>query len=135
MRRSFHIPATVLMVVAVLGAAGAASAECPAMPENQVWGKTSNSAVARYVAQAYGGDWSAYIEKWEKRAEQVQGLVRRDSILVFHDTDKWLRGEALAAYAADVERRVTATRCLARANADKEVSGETLAGSALNGGS
>ncbi|MBO6521268.1 MAG: hypothetical protein JJ900_10130 [Rhodospirillales bacterium] len=135
MRRSYYIPAAMLMVVAVLGATGAAAAECPAMPENQVWGKTSNRAVANYVARAYGGDWAAYIEKWEKRAKQARDLVRRDSILVFHDTDQWLRGDALATYANDVEQRITATRCLARANADKEVSGETLAGSALNGGS
>ena len=120
---------------ALLVMAASASADCPSVPENKVWGKVSNQAITRYVQAAYDGDWRQYIAMWEERAEKARDLVSRDSILVFHDQNLWLRGETLAGYAADVEKRVRAVHCLARANADKPVSGETLAGSALNRGS
>lgn len=135
MRRKFQNSVCALIAVSALGAAGAASAGCPAVPANEVWGKVSNQAITRYVAAAHDGAWDAYVAKWEQRAEKARDLVTRDSILVFHDKNLWLRGDALAGYAADVDKRVEAVRCLARANADKPVSGETLAGSALNGGS
>lgn len=124
-----------LATFALLIMAASASAACPTVPENKVWGKVSNQAITRYVQAAYDGDWDTYIATWEDRAVKARDLVSRDSILVFHDQNLWLRGDTLAGYAADVEKRVRAVRCLARANADKPVSGETLAGSALNGGS
>lgn len=124
-----------LATFALLVMAAGASAACPSVPENKVWGKVSNQAITRYVQAAYNGDWKEYIATWEERAHKARDLVSRDSILVFHDQNLWLRGESLAGYAADVDKRVRAVRCLARANADKPVSGETLAGSALNGGS
>ncbi len=135
MLKSKNILASALLGLAVLLPAANALAGCPPIPENKVWGKVGANAIARYVDTAYKGDWSAYIRKWEKRAEHARELISRNSILVFHESNLWLRDLALAAYASDVDERIQATRCLARANADKSVSGETLAGSALNGGS
>jgi hypothetical protein len=124
-----------LLGLAVLIPAGHAAAACPAIPENKVWGKVSAHTIARYVDAAYKGDWSAYIGKWEGRAAYARDLMSREATLVFHENNLWLRGDALAAYAGQIDERIQATRCLAGANADNRVSGETLAGSALNGGS
>ncbi|MEQ8318876.1 MAG: hypothetical protein RH946_01330 [Rhodospirillales bacterium] len=110
-------------------------AGCPEVPENKVWGKVSEGALSRYVDAAYKGDWDAYIRTWEKRAEHTRELIGRKSILVFHESKLWLRGDELAAYAQDVEGRIQAMRCLADNDSTQGVSGETLAGSALNGGS
>jgi len=129
------ILSTLIALAVVLPATLAEAASCPPIPENKVWGKVSSHAIARYVADAYKGDWDAYILKWEKRAEHTRELMSRNSILVFHESNLWLRDAALATYAREVDQRIQATRCLARTNGGNEVSGETLAGSALNGGS
>lgn len=124
-----------LLALMILLPASQVLAGCPKIPENKVWGKVSEGALSRYVDAAYKGDWDAYIRTWEKRAEHTRELMGRNSILVFHGSKLWLRGDQLAAYAQDVEGRIQAMRCFAHNDANKGVSGETLAGSALNGGS
>ncbi len=49
----------------------AAHAACPQIPENDVWGKVSNTAIMRYVQQHGGNDWASYVAKWEGRLERI----------------------------------------------------------------
>lgn len=115
--------------------ASAADAACPRVPDNSVWGQVGAGAIARYVEQAHKGDWTPYVQKWESRLTQIEDIQKRGAMLVFHDTNQWLRGETLANYVDDVRLRVAVTRCLARAALQQETPGEAVAGSAIGGGS
>lgn len=117
----------------LLGATGA-RAGCPVVPENDIWGKVGHDKIARYVDEAYKGDWSAYIDKWEGRLKRVSDIAARDSILVFHNAGRWLKGDDLRKYVSDVRARIETTRCLA--DADRDIRpGEALAGTAMGEGS
>lgn len=115
--------------------ASAANAACPRVPDNGVWGQVGAGAIARYVEQAHKGDWTPYVQKWESRLTQIEDIQERGAMLVFHDTNQWLRGVTLAKYVDDVRVRVAVTRCLARAALKQKAPGETVAGSAIGGGS
>lgn len=108
--------------------ATAVQAACPQIPENEVWGKVGNDAIARYVEQQ-GGDWAAYIAKWESRLERVQTIAKKNSVIVFHNSDLWLRGSDLDRYVRDVQQRLSVTRCMAHNANGSTAPGEALAGS------
>lgn len=108
--------------------ASIAHASCPQIPENKVWGKVGNDAIARYVEQHGGKDWSAYIAKWESRLERVQTVAKKNSVIVFHNNDLWLRGDDLDRYVRDVQQRLAVTRCMARVANSSTAPGESLAG-------
>lgn len=132
MNRIFLLFTLALSLMFVVSAVNAA---CPRVPDNSVWGQVGAGAIVRYVDQAHKGDWTPYIEKWESRLTQIEDIQKRGATLVFHDTNQWLRGEILANYVEDVRARVAATRCLAHAALQQKTPGESVAGSAIGGGS
>lgn len=105
-----------------------AHAACPQIPENDVWGKVGNGAIMRYVEQYGGGDWAAYVAKWESRLDRVQAVAYKNSVIVFHNNDLWLRGDDLDRYVRDVQQRLAVTRCMARVANSSTAPGEALAG-------
>lgn len=132
MHRIFH---SFVIGLSLMFVTSAANAACPRVPDNGVWGQVGAGAIARYVEQAHKGDWTPYVQKWESRLTQIEDIQERGAMLVFHDTNQWLRGETLAKYVDDVRVRVAVTRCLARAALKQKTPGETVAGSVISGGS
>lgn len=120
--------ASILMVMIFVFAASVAHAACPQIPENDVWGKVGNDAIMRYVDQHGDGDWSAYVAKWESRLERVQSVAKKNSVIVFHKNDLWLRGDDLDRYVRDVQQRLAVTRCMAHVANSSTAPGESLAG-------
>lgn len=108
-----------------------AYAACPQIPENDVWGKVSNNAIMRYVQQHGDNDWASYIAKWEDRLERIQDVANKNSVIVFHKNDLWLRGADLDRYVRDVQDRLSVTRCMAHAASGQTVPGEALVGTTL----
>ena len=109
----------------------AAHAACPQIPENDVWGKVSNNAIMRYVQQHGDNDWASYIAKWEDRLERIQEVANKNSVIVFHKNDLWLRGADLDRYVRDVQNRLSVTRCMAHAASGRTAPGEALVGTTL----
>lgn len=109
----------------------AAQAACPQIPENEVWGKVSNNAIMRYVQQHGDNDWASYIAKWEGRLERIQDVANKNSVIVFHKNDLWLRGADLDRYVRDVQDRLSVTRCMAHAASGQTAPGEALVGTTL----
>ena len=60
-----RIPSFILASIFVF-AMSVAQAACPQIPENNVWGKVGNDAIARYVEQHGGNDWAA---AWAVRSD------------------------------------------------------------------
>lgn len=108
-----------------------AHAACPQIPENDVWGKVSNNAIMRYVQQHGDNDWASYVAKWEERLERVQEVANKNSVIVFHKNDLWLRGADLDRYVRDVQDRLSVTRCMAHAASGQAAPGEALVGNTL----
>lgn len=119
----------ILLVLTFVFASTGAHAACQQIPENEVWGKVSNGAIERYVANQGGGDWAAYIAKWESRLERVQTIAKNNSVIVFHNSDLWLRGSDLNRYVRDVQQRLSVTRCMAHNANGSTAPGEAFAGS------
>ena len=122
-----RIPSFILASIFVF-AMSVAQAACPQIPENNVWGKVGNDAIARYVEQHGGNDWAAYVTKWENRLERVQAVAKKNSVIVFHKNDLWLRGADLDRYVRDVQQRLAVTRCMAHVANSSTAPGESLAG-------
>ncbi len=122
-----RIPSILLASLFVI-AASVAQAACPQISENDVWGKVGNDAIARYVEQYGGNDWAAYIAKWENRLERVQDVANKNSVIVFHNNELWLRGDDLDRYVRDVQQRLAVTRCMAHVANSSTAPGESLAG-------
>lgn len=122
-----RIPSIILASIFVF-ATSVAQAACPQIPENNVWGKVGNDAIARYVEQHGSNDWAAYVAKWENRLERVQAVAKKNSVLVFHNNDLWLRDDDLDRYVRDVQQRLAVTRCMAHVANSSTAPGESLAG-------
>jgi len=122
-----RIPSILLASIFVF-ATSIAHAACPQIPENNVWGKVGNDAIARYVEQHAGNDWAAYVAKWETRLERIQAVAKKNSVIVFHNNDLWLRGNDLDRYVRDVQQRLAVTRCMAHVANSSTAPGESLAG-------
>ncbi len=120
-----RIPSFILASIFVF-AMSVAQAACPQIPENNVWGKVGNDAIARYVEQHGGNDWAAYVAKWENRLERVQAVAKKNSVIVFHKNDLWLRGADLDRYVRDVQERLSVMRCMAHAASGQTAPGEAL---------
>lgn len=117
-----------LLASIIVFTASIAHATCPQVPENDVWGKVGNDAIMRYVEQHSGGDWAAYVAKWESRLDRVEAVANKNSVIVFHNNDLWLRGDDLDRYVWDVQQRLAVTGCMARVANSSTAPGEALAG-------
>ncbi len=73
----------------------------------------------------------SYIAKWEDRLERIQDVANKNSVIVFHKNDLWLRGADLDRYVRYVQERLSVMRCMAHAASGQTAPGEALVGTML----
>jgi len=91
-----------------------AHSECPPFPDVAWWNDLSHDNVRKYVGTKHGGDWDAYIEKWQRQLKFVQNVYDRGSIIVVSADKIRLKGEDILTYRENIEKRLDVIRCLAR---------------------
>ncbi|MBT3361628.1 MAG: hypothetical protein HN403_18545 [Rhodospirillales bacterium] len=119
-----YLVALVIAVVAwpVSGAVGAA---CPDYPVHRLWQGLSHQSVQKYVANKHQGDWTPYVEKWQRQLEKIVDIQSRRGAIVIRKRGIKLKGEGLRRYVDATKARIAVTKCLAAAQA--EPSAESLA--------
>jgi len=90
-----------------------AAKNCPKF-NKVVWWETSHAEVASYVERKHGGDWKAYVEKWDRQFEKMKSLSDRGGAAVFKSKKLKLEGENLVQYVSAIKDRLSVTKCLAR---------------------
>ncbi len=100
-----------LLVVFAIFTAGPASAECAKFPSVPWWSGTTHDTVKRYVNIKNGGNWSAYIKKWENQLKFLRKVESKKGTAVV--ANYRLRGTSLKQYVEKVAARVSISRCLA----------------------
>jgi len=109
-----------------------AQERCRALPSVQWWNDIDHKRMIAYVEARHGGDWDAYIAKWQGHLSSVQAIYDRDGAVFSKKLGRRLTGRGLGEYIAAVERRLSITRCLANremARAAKTLEGlETASG-------
>ena len=96
----------------MIGLSGAANAQCKSFPE-VAWWKASPTKVTKYVGRKHGGDWSAYILKWERYQQRMEDISARGSAAVVKSHGVKLKDQALVDYIGKIKDRIAVTRCLA----------------------
>ncbi len=86
--------------------------QCDPIPKVGWWKFKTHETVTGYVFRRYRGNWSAYIENWNRRLEKLQNIQNRGASAVT-STGLTLRGAELAAYMDKMRKRISITRCLA----------------------
>jgi hypothetical protein len=104
-----HIAAAVALV---FGVSGAAKAECQAFPKVPWWSNLSHGSVVRYVDERHGGDWAAYIAKWDRQSAKLEDIASRGNVAVIGKNKVRLRDAALDDYIGTVAKRLRVIRCL-----------------------
>jgi len=86
---------------------------CEKLPKVAWWGNASHETITNYVNSKTGGDWDAYIAKWEGQLETLAGIQAKGGTVVVPKLGTRLTGQSLAEYISQVETRIEVTRCLA----------------------
>jgi hypothetical protein len=106
----------------------AAPSACQPLPEVSWWNSNQRDIVA-LVDQRYGGNWDAYIEKWDDYRRRMQAIYDKGSVAVVKSQDLRLEGAELAEHIEQVRARISTTKCLALENGAKSLENfETAAG-------
>lgn len=123
-------------MAAIIGLAGlavgghpvAAAAACPDIPLVAWWGDGGHATIRAYVESRHDGDWSAYLDKWERQLARLETV--RENANGAGGKAKALRiaGEDIAAYVEQVRRRVQVIRCLADESRDAASLGKASPG-------
>ncbi len=113
LHRTFLFVVSLVLPLA-FGATADAGERCPEVPSVSWWGDTSVEGLTAYVDRKHGGDWKAYIDKWNKQLEKMKSLSERDGTAVFKSRNLKLKGEALLQYIDAIKDRLSVTKCLAR---------------------
>ncbi len=100
-----------LFAAFTFSATGPASAGCEKFPSVPWWSGTTHDSVKRYVKVKNGGNWSAYIKKWENQLSFLKGVASKNGTAVVANYK--LRGTSLKQYIQKVSARVSISRCLA----------------------
>lgn len=93
---------------------GASLQSCGDLPKVPWWGSASHDSIINYVNNKADGDWNAYIAKWERQLEKLDGIYARDGTVIAPKLGTRLSGPTLAEYITQVETRLEVTRCLAK---------------------
>lgn len=96
-------------------------AECPPFPDVQWWKGLSHDSVSKYVAAKHGGDWNAYIDKWEKQLKKIEDIYSKGSVITVSKDKIKLRGKHLLAYIENIKMRLAVIRCLAGISVPEQV--------------
>ena len=99
-------------IAELLGYGWVLETRCEAIPQVKWWKFKSHERIAGYVQRRHGGDWTPYLEKWLLRLAKLQDILDRDSSAITN-SGVVLRGEALADYIGQMQKRLDVTRCLA----------------------
>ena len=126
----FMAAALVSVLVAGFGgqAKAAEKAQCQAFPKVAWWGKISPERVSRYVDRQYDGDWKRYIAKWKKQLKGMVDVYNRNGTVVVKEFGIKLNGDKLGGYIANIIKRISITRCLAKAASQDTSKGKDGAG-------
>ncbi len=121
----------VVIAVVLWPLSGAFGATCPDFPVHRLWNGLSHESVEKYVAKKHDGDWTPYIEKWQRQLEKVVEIKSRQGTIVIRKRGIRIKGENLSRYVEATEQRIAVTKCLALT---AELSPESLASFATAAG-
>ncbi len=99
-------------IAEVLGYGWVLNSQCAKIPGVKWWKYKSHESIAGYVARKHGGDWTPYKKTWLRRLAKLQDILGRDSSAVTR-TGIVLKGDALARYAGQMQKRLAVIHCLA----------------------
>ena len=98
-------------------------AACPEFPKVEWWGGLSHSTTSEYVNRHHQGDWSPYINMWQKQLTALKDLNNKGKTAVVRgrattDAKKKsysvrLKDQKLTEYIDKVAARIKVLRCLA----------------------
>jgi len=87
--------------------------QCQAMPVVQWWDNIDQKQMNDYVDARHGGDWDAYIAKWQAHLEQVRAIYIKGGAVASKKLGVKIKGQQLYDYTQAVETRLAITRCRA----------------------
>ncbi len=90
-----------------------AAGQCAAFPRVPWWNNLTHDKVKRYVVLKHDGDWTSYLDKWERQLDKVKDIHARNSTLVVIKRGVRLEGAELDDYIGKVAKRVAISHCLA----------------------
>ncbi len=96
----------------VLGYGWVLNSRCSNIPEVRWWKYKNHESIAGYVTRKHGGDWAPYKKTWLRRLAKLQDILERDSSAVTR-TGIILRGDVLAQYVGQMQKRLAVIHCLA----------------------
>jgi len=73
--------------------------------------------VIAHVDAEYGGDWTPYIDKWQRQLATMVEVFDNHSSASIMSRDITLKGEELANYIVVVVKRIAVNGCLAEKTA------------------
>lgn len=124
----FALFALAIMGAAAMGQEKSSASACQPLPSVSWWTSDQNDIVT-LVDQRYGGNWDAYIEKWDDYRRRMQEIYDKGSAAVVKSRDLHLEGDALARHIQDIKARIDVTKCLALENGAKSLENfQTAAG-------
>ncbi len=101
------------LALGISAPASRAATVCPTIPSVKWWDDTDREKMIRYVDARHGGDWDAYIEKWQKHLDRVRAIHTRGGAVISKKLGIRVEGRQLYEYIKAVEQRLAITRCLA----------------------
>ena len=114
------------VTAALFPMSGKAQGTCGPFPQVSWWGPSSHAREMRTVERRFGGNWPAYVARWEERLMRLEEIRTRKNTAIVGSRQLRLSGRALDGFIDTVRRRISVTRCLAD---------ETLAGMVTAAGS
>jgi len=97
-----------------------AEAACAAYPQVPWWGKLSHKGVSGYVSHKHGGNWSGYLDKWQRQHAKVKAVHAKGHGIKIKSTGLVLKDAQLNAYIAQLGQRVEINQCLAQEKSSKK---------------
>jgi hypothetical protein len=108
-----HLGAALAAAVIAVSAGAASASDCPPYPQATWWGTVTHDKVVDYVHARFDGDWTPYLEKWERRLDTAAIALERGVPIVFKQSGVELTGDGLAFYVTQLSERLAVSRCLA----------------------
>lgn len=104
---------SIALTIALLSPNLALASNCPEIPSVKWWGNATADNLSAYVDKRHGGDWDAYIGKWERYEEKMRNTMFSGKSAHIKSQNLDLKDEALADYIKLITRRIEAMHCIA----------------------
>ncbi len=124
---AIRISGSIFLVALALqiGAPAARSEQqCPTLPVVRWWNDIDQKNMTAYVDARHGGDWDAYIAKWQDHLVKMRAIYSKGGSVASKKRGVRITGGDLYDYIAAVEQRLTVTRC--RANLEMAAAARKL---------